>query len=69
MNPSKMSSALGGTLLESMLGELSETVQVLVVSSTRENCSSEIEVLLAVMQEVLDQHSLYSYTRCGPFLS
>ena len=52
MNPSKMS-----TLLESTL---SVAVQVFVVSMTREICSSEIEVLPAVMQKVLAKHRLYS---------
>jgi len=59
MNPSKMSSALGGALLEVKFGELSEAVQVFVDSKTREGRSSEIEELPAVMQEVLDQHNLY----------
>ena len=65
MNPSKVSSALGGALWEVSFGELAETILVFVVYRTRENRSSEIEVLPAVMQEVLDQHNLYSYTRCA----
>jgi len=59
MNPSKMSSALGGALLEVKFGELSEAVQVFVDSRARDSRSSEIEELPAVMQEVLDQHNLY----------
>ena len=51
MNPSKMSSALGGALLVVKFGELSVAVQVSVDSRTHEGRSSEIEELPAVMQE------------------
>ena len=54
-----MSSALVGALLEVMPGELSDAVQASVVSRTRENRSLEIEMLPAVIQEVLDQHNFH----------
>ena len=57
-DPVQVSSALGGTLLECMLGALSETVHVFVVSRTREKCSPEIEVL-----PMRIQHHISSYNK------
>ena len=58
-----MGSTLGGAQWKVKFGEFSEAYLVFADSRMRHHRSSEIEELLAVMQEVLDQHDLYVCSR------